>query len=103
MVCGLASRWDTRRRVKNSCRTGARSLMVVVLSGKAAGGELHELGDGGDVPVGALGADVAEVARQGGHLGGDVRPGPVPLQQRRDREAVAQVVDAGPALDARGL
>ena len=67
----------------------------------AFGGELHQLRDGGDVPVGALGADVPEVSLQGRHLGVDVLAGPVPVQQGSDCQAVPQVMDAGPAGDAR--
>src|SRR5208283_3231180 len=102
MVAGLASRWLISRRVKNSCRTGARSLIAVLLPGGAGRGQLHQLGDGGDVPVGALGADVAEVSRQGRHRRGDVLAGPVPLQQGGDGKTVPQIVDPRPALDARG-
>src|SRR5215469_359638 len=100
MVAGLASRWLTSRRVKNSCRTGARSLIAVLLRGGPGGGELHQLRHGRNVPVCPFWIRVAEVARQGRHLRGDVLTGPVPAQQRINREAVSQVVYPGPAGEA---
>src|SRR6266545_1514470 len=70
---------------------------------EALAGEREELWRCLEVPVGGCGADVAEDRGQQRQAGVDVRALAVPLDQLAHREAVAQVVDPGPAALPAGL
>src|SRR5205823_6474818 len=58
------------------------------------GSESHELGNGGEIPVGVRDLGMAEVGRENGDLAVDVDPLLGPAQEAANRERVAEVVDA---------
>ena len=89
MVCRAGLALAGSRSVKNACRVGASAVELASRRGSSRRPQGEQLRSGGQVPVGGVRVDVAEIGGQQGQAGLHVLPGSIGVEQAADGEGMS--------------